>query len=55
MALQEARNSGQMAIAAKQDSSAMKGIAVLTMFFLPATFLAVRAHFAQNSVPIVEC
>lgn len=30
-----------MAVASKRDSSAMKTIAALTMFFLPATFVAV--------------
>jgi hypothetical protein len=29
----------------KKDSSAMKAIALLTMCFLPGTFLAVRFHF----------
>ncbi|KAK0639499.1 hypothetical protein B0T16DRAFT_336990 [Cercophora newfieldiana] len=36
MALQ----SGQIAEASKRDSSVMKGIAILTMVFLPATFMA---------------
>lgn len=37
-----AADSSQMARASKRDSSAMKGLAVLTMVFLPGTFLAVR-------------
>lgn len=36
-----AKQSSQVAQAAKRDSSAMKGIAVLTMVFLPGTFMAV--------------
>ena len=36
-----AQQSGQVARASKRDSSAMKGIAVLTMVFLPGTFIAV--------------
>ncbi|KAL4779919.1 hypothetical protein BJX76DRAFT_339371 [Aspergillus varians] len=35
----------QISTASKRDSSAMKGIAVLTMFFLPGTFMA--AFFAM--------
>ena len=38
-----AESSGGIAIAAKKDSSAMLGIALLTMIFLPATFTAVRS------------
>ena len=38
-----AESSGEIAIAAKKDSSAMMGIALLTMIFLPATFTAVRS------------
>ena len=37
-----AEDSSQIARASKRDSSAMKGLSVLTMFFLPGTFLAVR-------------
>jgi len=42
-----ALQSGVTAQASKRDSSAMKGIALLTMVFLPGTFLAVcsRSHF----------
>ncbi|KAK2803199.1 hypothetical protein FQN50_007066 [Emmonsiellopsis sp. PD_5] len=36
----QALSTGHIAIASKRDSSAMKGIAVLTMFFLPGTFFA---------------
>jgi hypothetical protein len=36
-----ARQSSQVAQASKRDNSAMKGIVVLTMVFLPGTFLAV--------------
>jgi hypothetical protein len=35
----------QIAIEAKRDSSAMKTIAVLGMFFLPGTFVAVSTPF----------
>lgn len=34
--------STKVAVASKRDSAAMKTIAVLTMLFLPATFVAVR-------------
>ncbi|KAK3368427.1 hypothetical protein B0H63DRAFT_76154 [Podospora didyma] len=40
IAMHEARISSDIARASKRDSSAMKGIAVLTMFFLPGTCLA---------------
>ncbi|KAL7950495.1 hypothetical protein V8C42DRAFT_306679 [Trichoderma barbatum] len=36
-----AKDSREMAVASKQDSSAMKIIALLTTFFLPGTFIAV--------------
>ena len=36
-----AETSAVIAKESKKDSSAMKAIAVLTMFFLPGTFLAV--------------
>lgn len=36
-----AKDSKEMAVASKQDSSAMKIIALLTTFFLPGTFIAV--------------
>ncbi|KAK2778142.1 hypothetical protein FQN52_002903 [Onygenales sp. PD_12] len=36
----QAVSTGHIAVASKRDSSAMKGIAVLTMFFLPGTFFA---------------
>jgi len=37
-----AADSREIAAAAKRDSSAMKGIAFLTMVFLPGTYTAVR-------------
>ncbi|KAL4767249.1 hypothetical protein BDW60DRAFT_200444 [Aspergillus nidulans var. acristatus] len=37
-----ANQASQVAQASRRDSSAMKGIAVLTMLFLPGTFMAVR-------------
>jgi len=37
-----AADSRELAAAAKRDSSALKAIAVLTMLFLPGTFIAVR-------------
>ncbi|KAK4161188.1 hypothetical protein QBC43DRAFT_100637 [Cladorrhinum sp. PSN259] len=42
-----ARQSGQIARESKRDSSAMKGIAVLTMVFLPPTFMAVGAPLSH--------
>jgi hypothetical protein len=36
-----AADSNKLAIAAKKDSSAMLGIALLTMFFLPPSFVTV--------------
>lgn len=38
---QLAADSRQISVASKRDSTAMKGIAVLTMVFLPGTFVAV--------------
>ena len=35
------QSSRRIAVASKRDSSAMKGIALLTMVFLPGTFAAV--------------
>ena len=35
-------HSREIAAATKMDSTAMKGIAVVTMLFLPGTFFAVR-------------
>jgi hypothetical protein len=37
-----AEQSTLLAIASKRDSTAMKTLALLTMLFLPATFVAVR-------------
>jgi hypothetical protein len=41
--LEVARDSRRIAQASKRDSSAMKTIALLTMVFLPPTFVAVSA------------
>jgi hypothetical protein len=38
----------EIAAAPKKDGSAMKTIAVLTMFFLPATFVAVSSANPRN-------
>jgi hypothetical protein len=35
-------DSRQIAAASKRDSSAMKGIAILTMVFLPGSYISVR-------------
>jgi hypothetical protein len=48
-----AYTSAMIATESKKDSSAMKAIAVLTMFFLPGTFLAVStlpSHFISGRV-----
>lgn len=42
-----ARDSRLIALATGRDSMAMKTVALMTMFFLPATFLAVRTNFQQ--------
>jgi Mg2+ and Co2+ transporter CorA len=39
-----AEESAQVSIAAKRDSAAMKSISLLTMVFLPPTFVAVGSH-----------
>lgn len=39
-----AKDSKEIAAASKRDSSAMKIVAVLTTFFLPGTFVAVRCR-----------
>jgi len=46
------RSSQQIAQEARKDSSAMKSIAVLTMTFLPATYIAVSGlgHPPRNSL-----
>ncbi|QDS76079.1 hypothetical protein FKW77_006054 [Venturia effusa] len=49
LAREDAHQSHEVARAAKEDSSAMKTIAVMTMVFLPGTFFA--ALFAMPSVP----
>jgi len=42
--LEVAKDSRRVAQASKRDSSAMKTLAVLTMVFLPATFVSVSIH-----------
>jgi hypothetical protein len=37
-----------IAVETRRDSTAMKTIAVLTMFFLPGTFVAVCSLFSKN-------
>jgi len=46
------RSSQQIAQEARKDSSAMKSIAVLTMTFLPATYIAVSGlgHTSRNTL-----
>jgi Mg2+ and Co2+ transporter CorA len=46
--LETAKVTKELAVASKRDSSAMKTIAVLTMVFLPGTFLAVSNHLYPN-------
>ena len=43
-----AATSAALARETKKDGSAMKTIAILTMFFLPGTFLAVSFAFSSN-------
>lgn len=53
-----AKDSRSIARAAQQDSKAMKAIAVLTLFFLPASLIAVSPaqvfDFTSNSNQIAE-
>jgi hypothetical protein len=54
-----ARDSRLIALATGRDSMAMKTVALLTMFFLPATFLAVRSNSQRRakiscSLPTVD-
>ena len=44
MSVEVAKDSKSIAAASKRDSSAMKSIALLTMLFLPATFVSVQYH-----------
>lgn len=44
-----ARDSRLIALATGRDSMAMKAVALLTMFFLPATFLAVRSNSPRRA------
>lgn len=45
-----AQDSREMAVSSKQDSSAMKIIALLTTFFLPGTFIAVSYILSSHPV-----
>jgi hypothetical protein len=45
-----ARDSKQIALATSHDSIAMKTVVVLTMCFLPATFVAVKNHLHYYDV-----
>lgn len=38
----------EIALATKKDGSQMKSIAILTMIFLPATFVAVRRRYLER-------
>jgi hypothetical protein len=49
-----AADSREIAEAGKRDSSAMKAIAILTMAFLPGTFVAVRIRYHPNSSNFVR-
>jgi hypothetical protein len=40
-----ARDSALIAVASRRDSSAMKTIAIISILFLPATFVAVSFWF----------
>jgi hypothetical protein len=48
ISIQLAKDSKELAHASKQDSSAMKIIAVLTTLFLPGTFLAVWQNLSYQ-------
>jgi hypothetical protein len=43
-----ARDSRAVAVASKRDSSAMKTLAIVTMAFLPGTFIAVRTYLSST-------
>lgn len=49
-----AKDSKTIAIASKKDSSAMKSIAVVTMTFLPATFVSVRAFLTVKRMLMMD-
>ena len=49
-----ANDSAHITLASKRDSSAMKAIAVLTMAFLPGTFLAVRPPLRHLTRPAMD-
>jgi len=51
--IQLAETTTVIARESKKDSSAMKAIAVLTMCFLPGTFLAVRTPLIHFSVALL--
>jgi hypothetical protein len=51
-------DSREIAVASKRDSSAMKSISILTMTFLPATFVAVCSSLippASGSIEYLDC
>lgn len=50
-----AADSREIAAAAKRDSSALKAIAILTMLFLPGTFLAVSSIVTDRPIFAVCC
>src|SRR5262249_29160285 len=43
--IETARDSKSIAVASKRDSASMKTLSILTMVFLPGTFIAVRFSF----------
>ncbi|KAI9799361.1 MAG: hypothetical protein M1833_004060 [Piccolia ochrophora] len=49
--LEVARDSKSLAAASKRDSSAMKSVAVVTIVFLPGTFLSVSLPVTASSLP----
>jgi hypothetical protein len=49
-----AADSKKIAASSKKDSSAMKTIAVLTMLFLPATFVAVSSSIQEVQLPLTR-
>ena len=51
--LQNATDSKTIAIASKRDSSVMKSISLLTMVFLPGTFISVSAPLRR--IPLRLC
>ena len=47
-------NSQGIAAATKMDSNAMKSISVITMLFLPGTFVSVRRFFVHCRVFMMD-